>query len=121
MNHGAALPMACSADSADVIGGAGQIAQDDGGGAPKADERQGDAADDQHVDGPPRTGFGKLGDVKTVAGRGNWAIAKQYSTRAAAVYIPSADDLATGRRKAETAFNRASWLAKGGNASSGRA
>ena len=54
------------ADAADVIGGAGQIAEDDGGGPPEADERQRNAADDQHVYFIAKAGIGKLGVVENV-------------------------------------------------------
>ena len=73
------------ADAADVIGGAGQVAQDDGGGPPEADERQGNAADDQDVDGTSGAGFGKLGNVKAVGGRRNLSHGETYSVGAPAV------------------------------------
>src|SRR5207247_1561507 len=38
------------ADAADVIDGAGHVIEDNGGGAPEADEGEGDAADQHQVD-----------------------------------------------------------------------
>src|SRR4029453_4895849 len=38
-------------DAADVVGGAGEVAQDDGGGAPVRDEGEHHAADDHHLGG----------------------------------------------------------------------
>src|SRR5207249_3034791 len=38
------------ADAADVIDGAGHVIEDNGGGAPEADEGEGDAADEHQVD-----------------------------------------------------------------------
>ena len=71
MNHGRGLADGLLADAADVVGGAGQVAQHDGGGPPEADERQRDAADHQHVHPPLRAGGRQLDRTEIVEKRGS--------------------------------------------------
>src|SRR5262249_40081250 len=54
-------------DPADIVSRAGQVAEDDGGGAPVVDEGEHDAADDDHLGRPEEalaeTGGGRCGLV----------------------------------------------------------
>ena len=58
------------ADAADVVGGGGQVAEHDGGGAPEADEHQRDGGDHQHIDFAFLRGVGNFRAIEIQGRRG---------------------------------------------------